>query len=258
VWKKKTVTDLTGSDDDVPIHSQSFGFYDGDLYFVTDHWDSNAGEEGTGRQFGVVWKSEDKGESWSQALSYPQHGGNANIAGTYPSTFCFAATFNGKLYVQLASFSCKQYPNPNTMESDVYDGNTWSKGPSLIPTQSVTVKARNFKDILILNHSGSLYIFDGFSTFPAFSRTIIDYTVSDGEVYILRYSGEVCRTKDLITYNCFDSALPLLNGLFNYSASIEVLGDFIYLGTTDARIFKAPIPNRASSTIPVLYHLLLD
>ncbi len=95
-----------------------------------------------------------------------------------------------------------------------------------------------------------MHAFDGVSTTQVNDALIQDYTIAGDELYVLRYSGQVCRTQNLLSYNCFDVA-PLT------ARSIETLDDFVYIGTTQGKIYKAPIPERITTGfLPAIYYLL--
>ena len=105
---------------------------------------------------------------------------------------------------------------------------------------------------MVMIHGNKLYAFDGVSTTLANDATIYDYTIAGDELYVLRTSSQVCRTKNLLSYNCFDVA-PLT------ARSIETLDDFVYVGNTLGQIYKAPIPDRPTTAfLPSLYYLLFD
>ena len=236
-WFTRRVEQMSGSNLERSIHLQEMGGYRGDLFLAGDFFNGNGqNPDLVGRQHARLWKSSDNGANWINFLSFPQFGGNINIPDLRPATFCFAATFNDKLYVQVAGFSCERRSEPVLNSTRVWDGQEWTIGPTFIPTTTGrTRKVQQFKDQLVMIHGSRIHSFNGTITTEKYPEFIRDYTISNEILYVLTWDLEVCSSENLDSFKCFDTAPST-------SVSIEVLNNRVYVGTSNAKIFEAVIP----------------
>ena len=212
--------------------------FNNSLWFFSDHWTGETANDVNGLQHPRAWRSSNGGSTWVDELSLPQYG-TAQI-------FCFGEKLNGKLYVQAAYLGCF----PRESFTRVYDGSSWVIGPTFAPTGRVTTKTGVVANNIVMIHDNRLYAFDGTSTTMKNNTMIHDYTISGGELFVLRFSGQVCRTRNLGSFQCFDHAPST-------ARSIEVLDGKVYVGTSLGQIYEAPIPERKQSFLASLILFLL-
>jgi hypothetical protein len=176
---------------------------------------------------GVAYRSVDGGASWTASLEVP-----AQVAGRAVRLY-FAGVYQGKLYVHPVESSSGPHPT-----SWVFDGGTWSNGPSLLPRSDMTgwrpvvFAGRMVYKSKWANESPSdLLAFDGTQvTFPL-ATGIRDFTVSGAELFVLTETGAVLRTTDLASWTPVATAPP-------WSRSIGALDGRLYVGTEDSRLYR--------------------
>ena len=199
---------------------------------------------------GRIYRSVDGGVTWSQAL---------DVAPAYAnglSRFYFSATYGGKVYAQSSEADANYVLSKPATNSWVFDGSSWSKSTAI---NCITPwKGNEFagKMVMIGNLAwfggGQLLTFDGRTTSTVVSY-VKDYTIApDGYLYVIRpttdtsgntSSVEVARTKDLMNWQKITNA-P------NTSSSIAVLGNFVYVGTIDSKLFRADINDQTTDSTP--------
>ncbi len=186
-----------------------------------------------------VFRSTDGGVTWNQSLSVPSRGGFNRMM--------FVAKLGDKIYAQNLSTSDFNGAQPQT-QAWVLSGTSWSKTTPIALTYNPHNGAEFAGKILAQTSpsGGSLVAYDGRSTTTVRS-SVRDYKVhSDGYVYILTYANSdmfVMRSKDLTTWEQVTAA-P------NNSRSLAVLGNTLYIGTSDSEMFKAEINPLITDTTP--------
>lgn len=197
-----------------------------DLWFVGAIYGTN--------QAGA-WRSTDGGATWQKSLAV-----SPTIGGSNPySRFYFAGVLNGKLYVQ--AFDGNDSGSAPQSSSQVFDGSGWSKGPNLLPNGGMGYHTENFAGKLVYllwqgyPSATRLTAFDGSkATTAATPAPFWEYVVDNGTLYGLGYDNVVYSTKDLVTWYKAATAPST-------ARSIAVLNGQIYVGTTDSKIYSAPI-----------------
>lgn len=183
---------------------------------------------GSQEENAVAWRSLDGGQTWTQSLSI------APIDGYHMSRFYFAGVYNGKLYVQATD---SVGPQPNSM---AFDGKGWTPAPSLLELGTDILAGRHaqaFAGRLVYQGRASaspLLTFDGQSVSRALRRDTFDYAVRWGKLYALATDGRVYVTADLKSWRLIARAPAT-------ARSIEVVSGQIYVGTTEASLYRATL-----------------
>lgn len=198
----------------------------------------------------MVFRSTDRGATFTQSLVVPP------IQGHEVSRFYFAGVLNNKLYVQSRDLKAGG-PFLKQNVSWVFDGNTnsWSTGPNLLPGTAYEddygYQPIQFNNRMVYmtrlaasNNRKDLMVFDGTTAASlATPAGVANFTVGGGYLYVLASDGAVRRTNDLTrpyaqweSTNCF----PILDANTGLPAgrSIAVLNGAIYIGTSDATLYK--------------------
>lgn len=179
----------------------------------------------------MVFRSTDGGNTWNESLRIPNRGGFNRMM--------FVGKLGDKVYAQ--NLSTADYSTVATQPEKnawVFNGSSWSK---VTPINSYQPhNSGEFAGKLIAQSSpagGSLLGYDGRTT-TTLRSNVRDYKVhSDNYLYALTYNNNdlsVMRTKDFVTWEQI-AAVP------NNSRSLAVLGNTIYVGTTESQLYKAEI-----------------
>ncbi len=186
-----------------------------DLWLVGAAWDGTA----------AVWRSLDRGVTWKRLLSVAPI---SSVAGDF-ARFYGAAVYQGKLYVQARDYYGSVHPT-----SKVFDGTSWSDGPSL----GTFNHAELFAGRLVYHggvHAGwsfhLLKAFDGVTTQVVLPWLIYDFKIAGDTIYTLATDGQVRKSRDLVTWNSLATA-PLT------ARSIGVFKGSVYVGGTDSSLYK--------------------
>jgi hypothetical protein len=185
----------------------------------------------------VAYRSLDGGTTWAKMLDVLPTGPNAEIR------FFMAGVYNGKLYLQPTDFDYGVLSY-----SEVFDGTSWSKGPQFLGYGGYHPQTFAGKMVYLGGSGGqplasSLYAFDGSKSNAVGPTSFYDYaidntTVTNGTVtptlYALGYNDVVYSTIDLTNWYQQTTAPTT-------SVSIGVLKGQIYVGTTDSKIYSAPV-----------------
>jgi hypothetical protein len=173
----------------------------------------------------AVWRSLDGGASWEKVLAV---GPMSGIAGDF-ARFYGAAVYQGKLYVQARDFFGPTHPT-----SKVFDGTSWSDGPSL----GTFNHAELFAGRLVYHgglHAGRsahfLKAFHGVTAQVVMPSPIYDFKIAGNTIYTLATDGQVRKSRDLVTWKSLATA-PLT------SRSIAVFKGSVYVGGTDSSLYK--------------------
>jgi len=175
------------------------------------------------------------------------------------SVLYFIAEYQGKLFTQ--AFDTLDGIRPYSYVS-ADNGNTWQQGPNILlhvppgPNASggvLNFRHETFAGKLVMKQSRSLTSFDGVIA-ETLRSNVRNYTVTDDVLYVLEEGGSIFSTTDLIAWSFVDQAV-------SSAVSIEVVGDDIYLGTDDAKIFwnpgiLAPPPENQNILLVPVYMLL--
>ena len=218
------------------------------------------GSLGTGAN---VWRSTDGGNSYSVLLNNvrPQVDNGSNY-----SRFYFAGVYQNKLYVQGMDSTGSRHPT-----SRVFNGSTWTTGPDLLPAGGYGWQPQVFAGKMVYESytgSSSFYSFDGtaaskltlpFITLPsgggggnnpgggiggATGVSCIDFTIDGGWLYLLNSQREIFATDNLSEWHYLSTAPTFLS-------SLAVLDGTMYLGGSEARLYKytGPIPEPATLSL---------
>lgn len=188
----------------------------------------------------TIASSTDRGATWK-----------VEYQATDKVRFHFITEHNGKLYTQ-AGWDTKAY---------VYDPTASSAWTETTPiTQSYGSKMASFAGKLvsqsypasdqtyIMNY---LNIFDGSQEIIASfggNQLIFDFTITDNLLYVLDQSGGVYRTADLANWTKVASVAKSGGRTsLTIGRSIAVLGDSIYVGGDDSKLYKYPISTSSTT-----------
>jgi hypothetical protein len=218
----------------------------------------------------VIWHSEDGGQHFSVYKTMTP----LYDSGLTHSRFYFAGVIQNKLYVQPYDFAVSSNPNNANQKlrniSYVVDGDdlTWRKGPDLFPRRGAQgdkgYQPQVFNNQLVYqtypSTEGSIRKLRAFTpgaVFPTYVQgtvtdidlpaSVSNFTIDGQYLYVLLLDGSVARTTDLTlpwsqweTYPPFmeldtDDEVPPIRAA---GRSIAVLNGVLYVGTTQAQIWK--------------------
>lgn len=191
----------------------------------------------------TVWHSTDGGTTWTKSL-------DLNVANRMERFYGIGA-YNGKLYVQASSTDLANsvsYPLEST--SHVYNGSSWSTGPSLGSGLYYFGHPETFAGKMIYTSyckcnsagSGPLYAFTGTSTIQTISApgSLYDYMIDGTTLYALGLNGTVYSTTDLTNWYVQRTGVTT-------ARSLTVLNGQIYVGTSDSKVYKASVNSSPSA-----------
>jgi hypothetical protein len=234
VWKQygRGTTTETGP---AMIHIFDLNSTDG-----TDIWLA-----GSSNQDATVFRSTNGGVNWTEMQR--RVGDSSKFYRYYG-----VVTLGGRAYVQsLGVDNSTNYVLPAETSSQMFSNGTWSKGPNLLSQGGyVTWHPSEFAGKAVyftwasVDSLGTecLKVFNGSSVSTSCPGSgLTDYTIDGDTLYGINY-GQVYSTKDLKTW--------YLQGTAPSSAiSIAVMNGKIYVGTTDSKLYSAPVnPNPGSTT----------
>jgi hypothetical protein len=215
--------------------------FDANTLTGTDIWlGGSAGDDA------VVFRSSDGGLTWSEMLRVP---GN----GTTYYRFYGIGVLGDKLYVQASSVTkaTNTVGSPET-RSHVFSNGTWTLGPSLITSGWAMGHAEAFAGKLVyFTESPADFIpyscpkiFNGSGVSTNCPAGFSDFSVAGDTLYGMGTDKKVYSTKDLNTWYVQGTAPST-------AVSITALNGKIYVGTTDSKLYSAPVatsPSVAGST----------
>lgn len=217
----------------------------------------------------VVWRSVDDGRTFSESLAVTPE----PISGLTHSRFYFAGVIQNKLYVQPYDFAANSDPNNANQRLRSYsyvldgsEGTSWQQFPDLFPSRDNQFDSgyapQVFNDYMVYQTrfptEGSIrrlralsptmgtvtnidFVINGTNT------NITNFTIDGQYLYVLLGNGSVGRTTDITlpwslweTYPPFtevDTADTRLEPR-NAGRSIAVLDGVLYIGTTQAQLWK--------------------
>jgi hypothetical protein len=182
----------------------------------------------------VAFRSTDNGANWTEAMRVK---GDA----TYAYRFNGLAAYNGKMYLQAMKInSATNYVSSPESNSHVFNGTSWSNGPSLISGYALWHPTTFAGKLVSLGwpqsdmpYSMRLSVFNGSSTTAASTPgSLFDFYVDGSTLYALSSNGTVYSTTDLNTWSI--QATTNIN-----ASSIAVGNGKIYLGTADSKLYSA-------------------
>ncbi|MEO6190089.1 MAG: T9SS type A sorting domain-containing protein [Saprospiraceae bacterium] len=184
----------------------------------------------------AVWKSSNNGRTWNQILADSAISGKS---GDF-ARFYFAGVYNGNLYVQARDYYGSLHPS-----SKVYNGSTWSNGPSLFPLSgSLGWRPEVFAGKLVYRswepgNTTPLRSFDGINNAWVNSLYVFDCVIDSNYFYALVDSGygvlNIRRTNDLVNWQ------NLMKVPYT-SRSLAILNDKLFVGTKDSKIMQYTKP----------------
>jgi probable HAF family extracellular repeat protein len=181
---------------------------------------------------GVAWRSRDGGVTWQESLRVPPQNTAVPVARLYS-----IHAYKGKLYTQGQNIS----PFMPHSTSKVFDGTSWSDGPSLgAGTTGNIWHPETFAGYMVYhrNHSGvdpdgsRLFKFDGtVASFAYTSERFYDYTIGGDALYALLTDGRIIKTTDLLSWSALDVAPA-------DGRSLGILDNNLYLGATGGHLYR--------------------
>lgn len=178
---------------------------------------------------GVVWRSTNGGQTWSQSLVMSPITG---VAGDF-TRFYFVGVLNGKLYVQARDANGPMHPN-----SKVFDGSNWSDGPSMFPSlwrygiRPIEYLGKLiYRDKLIYTSLSYLVSFDGTTASYVFTDKVYDVAIGNQGLYILDEFRQVHITTNLVDWTYVVDAPA-------DACSLTVFGNTLYVGTLSSTLHK--------------------
>jgi hypothetical protein len=192
-----------------------------------------AGQEGVDA---VAWRRAEAGTPWREALRLPP----AASAGFRLARFHFAGVLDGRLHLQAWDASGPR------RGSHVFDGSAWADGPDLLPVpDALGWRPTPFGGRLVYlawppafrERAGPLLVFDGSRARPLPGPAVHDFLADGPVLYVLTEAGAVLATRDLAAWAAVATAPP-------DARSLGRLGDHLYAGSTDARLYRLvrPLP----------------
>jgi hypothetical protein len=194
----------------------------------------------------AVWRSTDNGATWSVSLSVAPSGGYSFVR------IYGMGVYNGKLYANV---------DAEAANSRVFDGTSWSDGPDLTPDAGFMSNAGTFAGFMVYQSwqcglgPSKMYRFDGTSPSCISNGSLYDY------VYDYKIVGDrmyaLVPDYILIPGNASPTLVDIVvkwtNNLLDWqtlatapitSRSLATLGDQLFLGATNAELYRysEPIP----------------
>lgn len=174
----------------------------------------------------VAWQSLDGGASWVERQRVA-----AQAAGD-AARFYFAATLNGRLYIQ--AFDQQTGAHPNAL---MFDGSGWSTVGPVVQGWYKGWKPITFEGQVVFHgsghgHWGAIFSFDG-----AASKIIgygYDVEAAEGRLFLLDEAQTIRWTDDLVTWQ-------ELAGAPADAVSVTANDGNVYVGTRSSQIWVAPI-----------------
>ena len=183
----------------------------------------------------VAWRKRDQTSDWELSLSVPPQRGGAG------ARFYAIHAYNGKLYTQGQELDPSWGPHA---VSKVFDGNSWSDGPSLgggyvgNMWHPETFAGEMVYDRVRGGQAGRISKFNGTRTtlaYPDPAVTFYDYTIDGDTLYALLTDGRIMKTKDLAAWTLLDTAPAT-------ARSLGVLDHTLYAGATAAQLYRYNVP----------------
>jgi len=201
---------------------------------------------------GIVYRSVDGGATWTESLRMPAGVGSTGNSTNIDIRVHGLGLYQGKLYAdmeqvaQTSSGAIFYTTGKKAASSMVFDGTSWSPGPTLTAS-GYTSHPEEFAGSLIYLTDGlfasHLMGYNGKRVSQAYnpkgknagSDFIYDYTIDDGVLYALTSDFRVVETTDLNTWSVLDIA-P------SSARSIGVLDDTLYVGGIGGNLYRYSSP----------------
>ena len=183
----------------------------------------------------VAWRSNDGGQTWSQAYTDPD---NPPSSGNGFERYYWVRVLNGKVYMQADQVT----PQPPMR---IYDPATdsWSNGPTQeLCTTYQTNRIEVFAGKILCATSNTFKSFDGTSistvaNYPG-SGAINDLYVDGSTLYVVDSQGYVYSTKDLNSWKIVAN-VPADGSSYGSAQSVAVRDGRMYIGTSNSQILEA-------------------
>lgn len=214
------------------IHMYDVSGYGGNLWM--------AGAQGNNA---TVWQSTDGGTTWNLSLNVLPSGSYSYVR-VYGMGEC-----NGKLYASVDAEA--------TAKSHVFDGTSWSDGPSLLPNGGMMSNASAFAGRLIYQSyecglgSSKMYTFDGTSASYLSTAAgnaadyFYDYKIVGNTLYALDAEyvpsggGSGMTFKDMVVKSTTDlTNWQTIAVAPTTTRSLAILNNQLFLGATNAQIYQ--------------------
>lgn len=192
----------------------------------------------------VAYRSLDGGNTWQKMLDLPP-----STAGG-ENRFYWAAAYNNKLYVEPTNYAYSEVFDPSKVTNG--DPSTgWSQGtqfhngvhPSVFNGEIVYLSGGDAEPLA----TQMLYFNDGTKlNYGVSGATFYDYAIdrSTNTLYGLSSTGAVYSTQNLASWYQQAVAPP-------GARSITVYNSIVYVGTTDSKIYSAPVANPGTAITTV-------
>ena len=221
------------------IHMYDVSGYGGNLWM--------AGAKGNNA---LVWRSTDNGLTWSESLNVLPSGGYSYIR------IYGMGEYGGKLYASVDA--------ETRTKSRVFDGTSWSDGPSLLPGGGLVSNASTFAGYMVYQSwecglsASRMYKFDGTSVSSISTESVYDYKIVGDTMYSLVPYYE--PSGGSVGWTLVGMAVKSTTDLTNWQTlavapvtarSLAILGDQLFVGATLAELYKysLPIPEPASMVL---------
>ncbi len=204
---------------------------------------------GSSGRDGVIWKSSNGGAHWTETLRAKAEKGASDFSRFYE--------VGGPVY-GLVYAHARDWFNGYQLHSKTHDGkasNKWVNHTVGLETYLPTFRLRGFANTAIYIEGVELKEYNGVTSRLHSVAHVHDFAIADGWLYALsNASGQhkIFRTKDLKSWRHFDTAPST-------AISIEVVAGNVYVGTTDAKIYKSDVSLDENTVVMApIYYLLLN
>lgn len=251
MWQEGSHLDI--DNDPWPMHVYDIAGYKGDLFVAASIHHTTGGGD-----IAAIYKSTDSGATWTLDHQVAPAPGDNN-------RFYGLAVYDGKLWTQADAFSNK----PGLADvSQVYDGTSWTTGPSMRPLNSNDVMITHpvaFADKLVYQtyHQGiwmsRAYMFDGTDADPDWILSdywnvedatwedsyFYDYSVDGDMMWVLTWGHHIYTTTDLEHWTLLDTAPDTARSILHYQGEL-------YIGTSDSQLLQYVVPEPTSGALLLL------
>ena len=203
---------------------------------------------GSSGRDGVIWKSSNGGAHWTETLRATAENGASDFSRFYE--------VGGPVY-GLVYAHARDWYNGYQIHSKTYNGNAsnqWVNKFTGLETFLPTFRLRGFANTAVYIEGVELREYNGVTSQLHSVAHVYDFAIADGWLYALSNESrqhKVFRTKDLKSWRYFDTAPST-------AISIEVVAGHVYVGTSNARIYKSDTSLDENIVMAPINYLLLD